>query len=200
MTLPTNPPHVCGVDLSLTSTGLAWPDGRTQTLGRDGITAIRDVGARTEAMERLSIELTATIMSDSPWPVLVVIEDLTQRGGAAGISTEKAHVWWSVVRNLHANGRPVLPVPVKTAKLYAFGKGDANKREMMTSIQETFPGWEIRKTGKRGTVLTTLDDNKADAVALMAVGCHLLGYPLVEVTPWRLRALEKLILPGGVRR
>lgn len=200
---PAAPPHVVGGDISLTASGLAWTDSRTATFGRQGITAIRDISLRTEAMDRLTIELAALIVGEArtvnEYPLLVVLEDLTQRGGAAGISTEKAHVWWSLVRMLHANRIPVLAVPVKTAKLYACGRGDANKREVIDGIREWFPAWEIKRTGARGALLTTDDDNKADAVALMALGCELLGEPLVELPAKHRKALDKLELPPGVR-
>lgn len=200
----STPPHVVGGDISLTASGLAWTDHRTATFGRQGITAIRSIAARTETMDRLTIELAALIVGNAStgdgYPALVVLEDLTQRGGAAGISTEKAHVWWALVRTLHANRVPVMAVPVKTAKLYACGRGDANKREVVDGIREWFPEWEIKRTGARGTLLATDDDNKADAVTLMAIGCELLGEPLVELPARQRKALDKLELPPEVRR
>jgi hypothetical protein len=199
---PDSLPHVVGGDISLTASGFAWPDGRTLTHGVKGLSTISYVGHRTEAMDRLIIELADLILGPpgEERPGLVVLEDLLQRGGSAGISTEKAHVWWSLVRMLHANRVPVLAVPVSTAKLYAYGNGQANKREMITAVKEHFPAWEIRKTGARGKLLATDDDNKADAVALMAIGCELLGEPLVELPAKHRKALDKLELPPGVRR
>lgn len=200
---PTTAPPVAGGDISLTASGIAHSSGTVITHGRDGISTIADIGLRTETMDRLTLELAYRFIGDGALPAvrpaLVALEDLTQRGGAAGISTEKAHVWWALVRMLHANGVPVIAVPVKTAKLYACGMGDANKREVIAAIKRDLPGWEIRRSLKSGKLSAKDDDNKADAVTLMAIASHLMGHPLVEVTPFRLRALEALTLPAGLR-
>jgi Holliday junction resolvasome RuvABC endonuclease subunit len=95
---------------------------------------------------------------------------------------------------------PVLVVPPNNLKQYACGMGSANKREVFAGMSEWFPGWELHKTGKRGNVLTSPDYDKADAVALMAIGCELLGEPLVELPAKHRKALDKLELPPGVRR
>lgn len=196
---PTIVPSVAGGDISLTASGIAHSAGTVVTHGRDGISTIADIGLRTEAMGRLIIELAYHFVGDGKPPALVALEDLTQRGGAAGISTEKAHVWWSLVRALHGYRVPVIAVPVKTAKLYACGMGDANKREVIAAVRRDLPGWEIRRSLKSGKLSAKDDDNKADAVTLMAIASHLLGHPMVEVTPFRLRALEALTLPEGLR-
>jgi Holliday junction resolvasome RuvABC endonuclease subunit len=198
-------PHVVGVDLSLTATGLAWPDGTTMTHGRAGLSTIGSVIAREDALIELARELRERILGrthtdGSARPSLVVIEGLIKRGGAAGISTEKAYVWWALVGMLSRSGVPVLEASVSTGKQYLTGTGDANKREMVAAVKQHFPEWEIRKVGKRGQVLGTDDENKADAVAFMALGCDLLGHPLVELPERNRQALAKLVLPPGVSR
>lgn len=197
------PPHVVGCDLSLTATGLAWPDGHTMTHGRAGLSTITSVIARVAALNTLTGELCARIVGrdyrGSGRPHLVVMESLIKRGGAAGISTEKAYVWWALVRMLSLQGIPVMEASVSTGKLYVTGHGDGNKREMVDAVKRHFPAWEIRKTGAKGQPLKTDDENKADAVAFMALGCHLLGCPLVELPAQHLKALDKLALPEGPR-
>jgi hypothetical protein len=198
-------PHVVGVDLSLTATGLAWPDGVTMTYGQSGLSTITSVGSRAAALRALVEGLSARIVGrtylDSGLPSLVVLEGLIKRGGSAGISTEKAFVWWRLVEVLtHHYGIPVMEASVSTGKQYVTGHGDGNKREMVDAVKRHFPAWEIRKTGAKGQPLKTDDENKADAVAFMALGCHLLGHPLVELPAHHLKALDKLTLPEGVRR
>jgi Holliday junction resolvasome RuvABC endonuclease subunit len=204
MTEPVTAPHVVGVDLSLTATGLAWPDGHTMTHGRSGLSTITSVTARVADLHTLGGELYARIVGrtylGSGRPDLVVMESLIKRGGAAGISTEKAYVWWTLVRMLSLHGVSVMEASVSTGKQYLTGHGDGNKREMVDAVKRHFPAWEIRKTGAKGRVLTTDDENKADAVAFMALGCHLLGHPLVDLPAQHLKALDKLALPEGVRR
>jgi hypothetical protein len=197
------PPHVVGVDLSLTATGLAWPDGRTMTYGRAGLSTITSITARVAALQGLAVELRGRIVGhtyrDSGLPTLVVMESLIKRGGTAGISTEKAYLWWLLVALLSDMGIFVMEASVSTGKLYLTGHGDGNKREMLDAVRRHFPAWEIRKTGAKGQPLKTDDENKADAVAFMGIGCHLLGYPLVELPAQHLKALDKLELPAGLR-
>jgi hypothetical protein len=204
MSDPTPAPHVVGVDLSLTATGLAWPDGTTMTHGRAGLSTITGITARVAALHPLAGELYARIVGrphlGSSLPDLVVMESLIKRGGAAGISTEKAYVWWTLVRMLSLGGVTVMEASVSTGKQYLTGHGDGNKREMVEAVKRHFPAWEIRKTGAKGQPLKTDDENKADAVAFMALGCHLLGHPLVDLPAVNRSALAKLALPEGVRR
>jgi Holliday junction resolvasome RuvABC endonuclease subunit len=196
------PPHVVGLDLSLTATALAWPDRTIATTGEAGLTSVSlpldGRAARLKVLARRINDLATNrgaLFEQRP-PVLVAIEGLPTSG--TKVNSERCYLWWEVVRLL-ADGVPVLAAPPSTVKLYATGMGNANKREVIVAAKRDLPSWEIRKTSKTGKVLTTDDDDKADAVWLMALGCHLVGHPLVEVTPYRERALEKLILPEGVR-
>jgi crossover junction endodeoxyribonuclease RuvC len=208
------PPVVVGVDLSLTATGLAWSDGTTCTYGRAGLTTlvrkvkgfevVVSLDERAAALDQLADELYALIVyrpagHEHVLPDLIVIESLLSQG-RGGISTEKAHVWWRVVSRLTAAGFPVLEASVNTGKLYAFGIGDANKREVVASVQKRFPAWDIRKIGAKGKRLNSLDDNQADAVTFMAIGRDLLGWPVVELPAQHRKALDKLTLPTGVTR
>lgn len=200
---PIAAPHVVGVDLSLTATGIAWPDGTTMTHGRTGLTAFTTApGDRSHALSTLAGELldriqraTIAVMEK---PQLVALEGVPTSG--TKVDSERCYLWWRLVEKLHLFGIPVLAVPPTSLKLYATSMGNANKREVIQSCKDELPAWQIMKTGKSGKVLTTPDDNKVDAVWLMAIACHLLGHPIVEPTKFRERALEKLILPPGVRQ
>lgn len=203
----TNPapqlPHVVGADTSLTATGLAWPDGTVMTHGRAGLTGHtvnpnqRSLDLSTLTSEILERIIGRTHTNGSARPQLVTMEGLPTSG--TKVDAERCYLWFRLVERLAMSGVPVLAVPPSTLKLYATGMGNANKREVVAAVGEQLPGWEIRRTGKTGKVLGTFDDNKADAVILVAIACHLLGQPIVEVTPYRERALEKLTLPPGVR-
>lgn len=200
------PPHVVGVDTSLTASGIAWPDGTTMTHGRAGLTGHTTTpGARSVQLSDLAQEIYERIVGrthtdGSARPVLVAVESVPTSG--TRVDTERCFLWWRLVEKLTLNGIPVLAVPPTTIKLYISGMGNANKREVIASVKRDLPQWEIRKTGKTGKVLATDDDNKADAAVLVAIGCHLLGHPIAPVGdryPHRERALEKLILPPGIR-
>jgi hypothetical protein len=212
MAPPVEAPHVVGVDLSLTATGLAWPD-RVTAYGRDGLTVLPLV-QRAQALCELADELirrigigpSAKFISEpAPWhPDLVVIENLpTGRTAGGVVSTEKGYAWWEFVRQCTLPGlsnAKLIEVTPAAIKKYATGNGNANKREMIAAVRELFPWLEIRKTSKRGVPLKTYDDNKADAAVLCAIGCDLLGHPLVEVPARNRTALDKLQLPEGLKR
>lgn len=197
-------PHVVGGDTSLTATGLAWPDGATMTHGRTGLTAFTtSPGSRSMQLADLAEELKARIIGrthtdGSAHPTLVALEGVPTSG--TKVDSERCYLWWRLIEKLSLAAVPVLSVPPTSLKLYATSFGTANKREVIDACRKELPAWQIMKTGKTGKVLTTPDDNKVDAVWLMAMACHLLEQPIVEVTPYRERALEKLVLPPGVRR
>lgn len=203
MTDPDSLPHVVGGDISLTASGLAWPDRHTAAAGAAGLANPRTyVGERAGLLGALAARLDDVVHSRNTlfggMPRLVVLDDFP--AGSTRIDPERGYLWWRLIERLTVQGVPVLPVPPTTLKLYACGMGNANKREVIAGVQEFFPDWPIMKTSKTGKVLTTVDDNKADAVVLMAIGCELLGEPLVELPARHRKALDKLELPPGVRR
>lgn len=204
MTVTQSLPHVVGVDISLTATGFAWPDGETQTTGETGLTSVAIAPVeRVERLRRLAERLdNKTRERRAEWdhhaPALVTVEGLPTSG--TKVDAERCYLWLETIRLIGGYGTPIMSIPPTTIKLYATGMGNANKREVIAAAKRDLPRFEVRKTSKTGKVLTTDDDNKADAAWLCAIACHLVGVPLVEVTPWRERALEKLILPEGVRR
>lgn len=193
---------VLGVDLSLTATGFAWSTGETDTHGRLGLTksarlvkgvpSLVPVSDRARGLTDLAMELCAIVVSRCVQ--LVVLENLPSTGVSVA-SPEKAYVWWRFVDALSAHHIPVIEVSPKTAKLYASGRGDANKREVIAAVQQHFPTWDIQRYSTRGKPLNTLDDNRADAVVLMAIGCDLLGTPVTELPANHRAALDKLTLP-----
>lgn len=205
LTLPrSDKPLVVGVDLSLTATGMAWPDGRTLAHGRTGLTSPNTPPwKRGEMLEELCGELVQRVMASdgldsvTTWPDLVTLEEIPPTG--TRLDRERCYLWWAFLIALTRRDVLVLPIPPTSAKLYVTGRGDANKREVIAAVQERFPGWEIHKTSKTGKPLAKVDDNKADAVTLMAMGRELLGAPLVEMPESSRRALTKLSLPDGRR-
>lgn len=203
MTDPDSLPYVVGGDISLTASGLAWPDRHTETAGVAGLANPRTyVGERAGLLGALAARLDDVVHSRNTLsgglPRLVVLEDFP--AGSTRIDPERGYLWWRLIERLTVHDVPVLPVPPNTLKQYACGMGNANKREVIAGVRDFFPDWPIMKTSKTGKVLTTVDDNKADAVALCAIGCELLGEPLVELPAKHRKALDKLELPPGVRR
>lgn len=203
MTTTQSLPHVVGLDLSITASAFAWPDGETQVTGEAGLTSPRLPHlSRAERLRELAERLdNKTRERRTEWdgwaPALVAIEGLPTSG--TRVDAERCYLWFETVRLIGGYGTPLVVVPPTTVKLYAYGNGSANKREVIASVQRDLPQFQINKTGKRGNVLASLDDNRADAAVLCTIACHLVGSPLVEVTPFRERALEALVLPEGMR-
>lgn len=208
----TDGPLVVGLDISLTATGLAWSDGRTMTYGRDGLTNPRvHIQERGRLLMELALEIgtlaahrtlggPSMIPASNAKPVLAVAENIPTGGRTgADVQVERCYLWLAVINLLGRWGIPVLEVTPTQIKKYACGLGNANKREAVAGIKQWFPGWEVRKTGKRGNVLTTDDDNKADGVGAMAIGRDLLGAPVVELPARHRDVLKALELPPGVR-
>jgi crossover junction endodeoxyribonuclease RuvC len=196
MTTPTlvgNPPRVGGLDISLTASGLAWPH-RVAVHGLKGLTTLSP-GPREHQLWRLAEQLFVKIsdpehgIGQNPGtrPVLVVVENLpTGRTAGGVVSTEKGYVYHEVIRLLHYHGIPVLEVAPSVIKKYATGKGNANKGAVIEATARRMP-W----------LLTAGDDNACDAAWAMAIGCALLGQPVVDVPKLHQDALTKLRLPAA---
>lgn len=164
---------VVGLDLSLTATGVATSDGSWivkpgKLRGPERLATIRD--------------FVAAAVLDEPVPVdLVVIE-----GYAYGRNNNREILGelGGVIRLLlWENDVRYLDVPPSTLKMYATGKGNAGKTEVVIAARE--------RLGYSGH-----DDNEADAMWLYALGCDLLGQPLVKLPQTHRRALEKLEVPS----
>ena len=110
--------RVLGLDLSLTSTGVALPDGTTyriKTRAKDG--------------DRRLLHIRDCIRDDlaEHRPHLAVIEDLPKHAMSAGIT---AHVHGVVKCELLDAGVPYTTIVPATLKSYACDKGNADKPEM----------------------------------------------------------------------
>ncbi len=146
---------VLGLDLSITSTGICYPDGSTLT-----------VPTRTEQGDlRLLHIAEAVCFAIGAGVDLAVLEDLPTHAHAAGI-TGMVH---GVVRSeLLQAGVPYALVTPATLKAYATGKGTADKTLMAMSA--------FKRAG-----VEFADDNRCDAWWLRTAGLDWLGEPLFEL-------------------
>lgn len=190
---PLAPVRVVGIDLSLTATGLAWSTGEVQRHGRQGLTLARvPLDQRARALHSLADEIQMLALyrkNLSQATQLAVIENLpTGRTAGGVVSTEKAYVWWEFVRQ-SADTLSVLDVAPAVVKKYATGKGNASKAEVIDATARRMPWYDTRG-----------DDNLCDAAWLCAIGCELLGHPIVQLPASHRIALVKLQLPEELRR
>lgn len=178
---------VVGLDLSLTSTGIA--------VNGSGVAAwcgtIKSEGKDREPWPdryRRLADLTYRILAPIPVDALVVLEAPAYSRNT-GKAFDRAGLWWMVYDMLAGTTRKVLPVEPTVRAKYATGKGTASKDAVLAAAVRRYPSIEI--TG----------NDTADAVVLMAIGRRLLGEPIDDPMPTlNLSALTTLSLPEGVNR
>lgn len=164
--------NVLGLDLSITATGIARPDGSTLTVNlaaslRDGRLSVLD--------ERITDELDHVD--------LAVIEDLPTHAHGAGI-TGMVH---GIARlALLQHQVPYVLVPPATLKKYATARGNANKADMRMEL--------YKRVG-----LDLTDDNQVDAWWLRAMGLDHFALAPVVLPATHRGALAKVGWPTGSR-
>lgn len=170
--------RVVGLDLSITSTGVTWRDGATETIATrsaDGdwrLCFIRDQLTTALAPDELPPQTKRTD--------LVVIEEIPPVRAHAIAKSGMVH---GVVRDLLIRlGIPYALVPPSSLKKYATGRGNANKTQMAVAAQKRF-GLEFD------------DDNQCDAFWLRAMGLDALGFELIAMPLVSREALVKVAWP-----
>lgn len=163
---------VLGVDLSLTSTGIA----QRRTVGR--LTPPKGV----TGLDRLRW-IRQHVLVASAGVDLVVVEGLAFSSNT-GKASERAGAWWLVVDALDAAGLSVAVVPPASRCRYATGKGNAPKDAVLAAACRRFPDVDV--TG----------NDQADALWLAAMGCEYLGAPMVELPVAHRQALSGVAWPA----
>ncbi len=147
-------PLVVGLDLSLTSTGIAHLTPRG--LVTDLVVARGTGILRLRRLAHAIRELTSSVQ-------LVVMEGPSYGSIGAGFH-ERAGLHWLVVDRLWRHGIPLAICPPTSLKAYATGRGNASKDEVLAAAIRRLPGF------------TASDNNEADAAWLAAIGLdHLTG-------------------------
>lgn len=176
--------RIVGLDLSLTSTGIACVDGGTVRLKR--VTSKPSGATLTDRSRRLR-GLVATI-----WPYLRDADLIMVEGPAYGSKTGSMHdrsgLWWLVTGRATGSSLQVVEVPPSCVKTYATGAGNADKDRVLAAVIRRYPHVEV-------------DGNDcADALVLAALGARWLGKPLESDLPQHhLRALDKIAWPHQVK-
>jgi crossover junction endodeoxyribonuclease RuvC len=151
-------PCVVGIDLSLTSTGLAVVvDGRVSHLQR-----VVSKGKKDDTLQ----------MRPILEPDLIVIE-APSFGSQYGHPHDRSGLWWMVMDMFISMGFQVAQVPPTVRAKYGTGKGNAPKDLVLTDV--------VRRYTDLPTSITKNDE--ADALILAAMGSRSLGQPVEDSLP-----------------
>jgi crossover junction endodeoxyribonuclease RuvC len=157
------PPLVVGIDLSLTTTGIAYPDCTTHLVESKG----KLTDSLTQRRSRLC-DIRWAVLDHCIKADLVVIESPAY-SRTQGSQHDRSGLWWLIVDNLHMWGTPVAEVTPSGRAKYATGKGNAGKDEVIAAVVRRFP------------TFTGSNNNAADALVLCAMGLDHLGYPIADM-------------------
>lgn len=188
---------VGGLDLSLTSTGMATvelggpaPAWSVRTSGRKG--------SRNETLVQRKERLRA-IQHDAVQHLLhcaVVLIEGPSHGSVGGSAHDRSGLWWLTVDELVSIGVVVVEVVPAHIKIYATGNGGTAKGqgpEGGAKAKQTVMSSAIYRYGQH--VQITVDD-EADAVVLAAMAARYMGSPIESSLPeTHLRAMDKVAWP-----
>lgn len=183
---------VVGLDLSLTSTGVVASDLSTGDVF--GL-LVKSKGSTKDSLDRkaqrhrdLVADVVNAVMSCSP--VLVAVESLMFNTGRTDSSlVRRGGLWWGVVSELCALGVPVAEVSPSQIKLFATGKGNSPKDQVLLAA------------GRLWTDLAVPTNDISDAAWLSAIASyHLRGKTLATPTAYRDRAMAKIVWPDTLDR
>jgi Holliday junction resolvasome RuvABC endonuclease subunit len=180
--------RVMGLDLSMTASGVATPDGATFTI-RPGDSKLGD---RRLTHIRQALEYYA----DRGRPTLIVAEKIPTAGKGFNVAVILAMVHGIAREVAAARSIPWAYVDNRVLKQYATGNGAAEKRAMIVAANR-----ERFAVGKE----QISDDNEADAWWCRAIGCQALGHRVVaglgqldtDLKDLRDRLVRKIEWPGG---
>ena len=170
-TWPENIRDVIGLDLSLTETGISTAEETCHS---------KTPATRIKGMKRIQsiLDFVEDTMEEYQENPLIVIE-----GYSYGSRTGQAHSLGElggVVRfALWESNHQYIDVPPSTLKIFATGKGNVGKTEVVVAVRERLG-------------LETTNDNEADARWLREMGLHLTGQPTVDLPKTHMRALDKI--------
>lgn len=167
---------VVGLDLSLTSTGVAVATQNGAVTDRITSKPVRKVGKGDppltigERAARLD-ELVDDIVEHVSGADLVVVEGPSLGQSRQAGEHGRAGLWWLVAWRLWARNLPVVEVTPAGVKRYATGNGGAAKDDVLSAVIRRYPTVDVN------------GHDEADALVLAAMGARFLGHPLETFVP-----------------
>jgi Holliday junction resolvasome RuvABC endonuclease subunit len=177
---------VVGIDPSLTSTGIAvLVDGQPRNL--------RTIGHHTpnsktyaHRSDRIVSQTRAIIrhIEDICMPDLAVIEGPAY-ANANAYTHDQSGLWWGIYSALRARKTPTVVIAPKTRALWVTGNGNADKRQVLDTVRNWYPGHHVA------------GHDIADAAALALAGAFHLDDPMpFDVEPEHHNRLKAVVWPS----
>ncbi len=186
--LPTSgtPPRVIGLDVSLTSTGVAGPTWALTVHGPSLAKTPKGTRPDYEAYWHRIRTVRRHLIDFIDGAELVVIEGLafSQNDPTAD---QRDALWWYLVGRCITRSIAYAVVSTGTLKVYATGNGRASKEDVVQEVQRRRPDVEFK------------GNDQADALCLAAMGCEHLGHPVVALPQTHRRALDAVHWPVSPR-
>jgi hypothetical protein len=139
------PPVVLGLDLSLSSTGVAGNAG-------GGWADVIKPPAKLRGHERMAYIRGAILDRYIPGVTLVAVEGPSYGNQGAQRQAghhERAGLWWLLTHYLWAADVPTIVVPPASLKKYATGKGNAGKDDVLREVVRRFPWFQGDNNARR---------------------------------------------------
>ena len=155
--------RVMGLDLSMTASGVAVPNGQCFT--------IKPGDPRLGDRRLVVIERGLNYYLDRTKPELALVEKIPTASKGFQVAIVLGMVHGVARKCLAERGIPMVYIDNKLLKQYATGHGAADKRAMIVAANQA------RFAAEESDMLT--DDNQADAWWLRAMGLHHLGHRVV---------------------
>lgn len=172
---------VVGLDLSLTSTGVALVTENGAVTDR-----ITTKGARSDTLtdrHRRLRRIVMDVVNHDDRTDLVVIEGPAFSRSNPGMH-DRSGLWWLVVDALERRDTTVIEVPPNLRAKYATGRGNAAKDDVLSAVIRRYPNVDVN------------GNDEADALILAAMGARHLGHPLeATLSPLHLEAMTKVAWP-----
>lgn len=163
---------VAGLDLSLTSTGVALVDVGDGSISVFRVKPPAKVGKGLGRLRWICSEVEA-LMGE----VGLVVIEAPSYGSTTGSQHERGGLWWMVAERLSVAGREVRAMPPTSLKKFVSGRGNVGKDEMLSAVIRRWPDVPVS------------NNDIADALGLAAVGARLQGHPIEDLPKANLAAL-----------
>lgn len=182
------PPHVVGLDLSMTSSGVCtfsldyMTDGLKVTTSaiksQPAPAAQRTANTRARRLGEIVREIRRAIVNVRP-EIGVVESPVPNRRMKSAMLLERGAIYWMTLELLDYYGIEIVEVAPRERALYATGDGSADKVSVAASM-----------VAEHGREFAT--DDECDAFVLALIGARLLGKPLDRDTPERVKIADNL--------